>query len=106
MKVHWGRMFFVIGLLLLIASFLWLRQDASAVHVGYWFKDAGGITYQLGMLGTLSNPDNWLPDPGTTATVTAAEGDNWTLSAQKKDKNKVAPESGRLEWTLKITRPN
>ncbi len=31
-KVHWGRTFFVIGLLLLIASFLWLRQNADAVH--------------------------------------------------------------------------
>ncbi len=31
-KVHWGRIFFVIGLLLLIASFLWLRQNAGAVH--------------------------------------------------------------------------
>ena len=32
MKVHWGRTLFVIGLLLLIASFLWLRQNAGAVH--------------------------------------------------------------------------
>ena len=32
MKVHWGRIFFVIGLLLLIASFLWLRQNSHKVR--------------------------------------------------------------------------
>jgi hypothetical protein len=31
-KIYWGRVFVVVGLLLLIAGFLWLHNNADAVH--------------------------------------------------------------------------
>ena len=84
------------------------QQDVSEAHVSYWFTDAGsGVQYQLEMLGMfVPNPDNWLPAPGSTATVAAAEGDNWTLSPLKGKRKEVHTETGELNWTLEITRPD
>jgi hypothetical protein len=87
-----------------------VKRDANRLNVRYWFTDAGsGVKYCLYMPGTFaSDPDNWLPAPGSIATVTGAEGVkgvNWKLSPLK-GKYGVDPKTGYLDWTLKITRPD
>ena len=88
------------------------KQNANEVHVTYWFTDAqSGVKYQLGMLGTFDSdpPYNWLPAPGSTTFVNAAEGENWMLSPSPDKRGKSEggdTETGNLDWTLEITCPN